>query len=186
MGFPMLSRVARGWDTRKEGKPTDLWRNHEKRRKTEKNGDILRYEIFQKWPKAAPLLDLSGFATIRESLILPENRLKCPILTLYKMRSHLYNVKCQEDRGTATQVDDSTALWSDRTQQWDLGNQSYDCQNTVACSLIIEYRHPTTCINFCVLLVPTRGNPRWHYGGHKGALLVSLHTYTRRKISWKS
>ena len=70
----------------------------------------MRNEIYQKCPKAAPLLDLSGFATIRKSLILPENRPKCPILTLYKMRQNLYTVKCQEDREKATQVDDSKAL----------------------------------------------------------------------------
>ena len=32
----------------KREKPIDLGRNHEKRRKMEENGDILRYEIFQK------------------------------------------------------------------------------------------------------------------------------------------
>lgn len=48
-------------ETQEKRENIDLWRNHEKWRKTEKNGDILRYEILQKGPKVAPLLDLSPF-----------------------------------------------------------------------------------------------------------------------------
>ena len=130
---PLYHKASRGfqWLPRHLMKRGKNWRNHEKRRKTEKNGDILRYEIFQKWPKAASLLGLSWFYTIREFLILPKNRLKCLILLLTISLNPWYytGVRRTERQTPRWMSDDPYELIG---LIWDLGNQSHDCQNTVA------------------------------------------------------
>ena len=46
------------------------------------------------------------FYTMRESLILPENHLKCLILIFVITNLHCYNKNCQEDRATDITVNE--------------------------------------------------------------------------------